>query len=106
MKGYHPFRIMKAFNILTRLGIIARSIDVLKHMQIFGYSWKPSVTVHHVIEEINIAKVVRRSGIIFGLSTFLVHGNHQFFPSVDLHGHYDLVNVKKGDVLVIVQVSV
>ena len=106
VEGDDSFGIVEAFDILPRLSVITRSIDMLEHMEILGDAREPLMTVHHVVQEVNIAEIVACSRVIFRLAGFLVNEDHELLPCSYLHGHYDLVNVKKGDVLVIVQVSV
>ena len=95
-------RIVETLYILTRLGVVGTPVDVLHHMKILRnvFEMIVLVSVQHLVHEVNIPEVPRRSRLVLHLERGLDDLLHHVGPVVVLDGRYNFVDVEQGDVVV------
>jgi hypothetical protein len=96
----HQIRVVEAFDVVPRFGVVLGSVHVLQHVHILGDSLEPGVLVEVTVQEVDVAGNVRRL-----LAQNVVQGGDQLHPGT-FSGNYDLVGVKQHDVLELLEVLV
>jgi hypothetical protein len=96
----HQIRVVEAFDVVPRFGVVLCSVHVLQHVHILGDSLEPGVLVEVTVQEVDVAGNVRRL-----LAQNVVQGRDQLHPGT-FSGNNDLVGVEQHDVLELLEVLV
>ena len=102
VKDQRLLRVVKALDVLARLGVVGAPVDVLHHVKVIRdiFEMVVLVGVQHLVHEINVSEVPRCSRLILHFEGRLYDLLHHVGPVVVLDGRDHLVNVQQRDIIV------
>jgi hypothetical protein len=106
VQGQHLLRVVETLDVLAGFGEVFGAIHVLQHVHVPGDLLEPAVVVEEVVQEVDVAHVVRRPLLLVDFERFGQDLVHQALPGGAVERHDHLVDVQQGDVLVLVHVLV